>query len=94
MRIKKKASEEEGALMRVSNLHEAKKVPMVSVLPRSNSWGRGPLTKELFFIIEETTDSIKTVIAFMDTHLKALSSANKWVLEMSLGTKSVPQPVK
>ena len=45
-------------------------------------------------LLGEETDSIKTVIAFMDTHLKALSSANKWVLEMSLGTKSVPQPVK
>ena len=41
--------------MRVSNLHEAKKVPMVSVLPRYNSWSRGPLTKEPFFILEFET---------------------------------------
>ena len=30
-------------------------------------------------LLGEETDSIKTVIAFMDTHLKALISANKWV---------------
>ena len=30
-------------------------------------------------LLGEETDSIKTVIAFMDTHLKALTSANKWV---------------
>ena len=30
-------------------------------------------------LLGEETDSIKTVIAFVDTHLKTLISANKWV---------------
>jgi hypothetical protein len=55
MRIKKRLLKKRVLYMRVSNLHEAKKVPMVSVLPRYNSWGRGPLTKEPFFILEFET---------------------------------------